>query len=327
MTSISQYTPNAIVTATAGAGISFDRLQAMAEKTISKSSARVYKHTWKLWQAWCIDTGNDPLDFTGDAVYEFLAAGDTTKATMHNRVSALRAIAQILAMVDGDRAKLNYELLKKFKNYPTPTTTATNKERAKVALTPAQAYKVLHVWDANLYGDAFDKVVETRNTAIIATLAYTAIRRAELAELRWNDINLEAGVIHVRHGKGDKSRDVSIVGEFAIEALSRWQRLQAARAGNRDIVFCAVLKGDKLGTDKPMNLRAINQIIEATGDNAGVKLTPHMFRRTWITEWLATGGSLRDAQMQAGHSKESTTLLYAIAGDAANRRKEARFRY
>ena len=33
---------------------------------------------------------NDPLDFTGDAVYDFLAAGDTTKATMHNRVSALR---------------------------------------------------------------------------------------------------------------------------------------------------------------------------------------------------------------------------------------------
>lgn len=306
---------------------SFDLLIALAEKTVSKSSARVYSHTWKLWQAWCTDVGNDPLDFTSDAVYEFLSAGDTTKATMHNRVSALRAIAQILAMLYGDRAKLNYELLKKFKNYPTPTTVATNKERAKVALTPAQAHKVLHIWTDELHGNVFDKLVETRNTAIIATLAYTAMRRAELAELRWNDINLETGVIHIRHGKGDKERDVSIIGDFAIEALGRWQRLQSSRSGQRNIVFCAVLKGDKLGADKPMNLRAINQIIDATGDQANVKLTPHMFRRTWITEWLATGGSLRDAQMQAGHSNESTTLLYAVAENAASRRKLARFRF
>lgn len=51
-------------------------------------------------------------------MYDFLAADGTTKATMHNRVSALRALAQILALIGDDRAKLNYELLKKFKNYP-----------------------------------------------------------------------------------------------------------------------------------------------------------------------------------------------------------------
>ena len=320
MTALTTYIPNIVITETANTGLSFARLRLMAEKTIAKSSARVYSHTWQLWQKWCADNGSDPLDFTSQAVYDFLAYGNTTSTTMHNRVSALRAIAQILAMMDGDRAKLNYELLKKFKNYPQPSVEATNRERVKVALTPAQAHRVLHVWTA-------DTLVETRNAALIATLAYTAMRRAELAELRWKDINLETGVIHIRHRKGDKARDVSIVGDLAIAALSHWQRLQAARAGNRDIVFCAVLKGDKLGTDKPMNVRAINQIIDETGTQAGVDLTPHMFRRTWITEWLATGGSLRDAQMQAGHSNESTTLLYAVAGDAESRRKQARFRY
>jgi len=324
---ITTYEPNAIVTATAANGVTFDRLQTMAEKTVAKSSARVYSHTWQLWKTWCNEQGYNPLDFTSEAIYNFLAAGDTTKATMHNRVSALRAIAQILAMMDGDRAKLNYELLRKFKNYPAPSVEAANKERVKVALTPKQVDKVLHIWTNDLQGDMFDKLVEVRNAAIIATLAYTAIRRAELIALRWNDVNLEAGIIHIRHGKGDKPRDVSIVGEDAIAMLTTWQRLQAAHAGKREIVFCAVLKGNKLGDDKPMNERAINQIIEATGNRAGVKLTPHMFRRTWITEWLATGGSIREAQAQAGHSKESTTLLYAVAGDAENRRKQARFRF
>jgi integrase len=325
MTNLKIYEPAAILQT--DADDSFDRLQSMAEKTVSKSSARVYKHTWGIWQTWCRENAADPLDFSSQAIYDFLAAGDTTKATMHNRVSALRALAQILAMIGDDRAKLNYELLKKFKNYPAPTVEATNRERAKVALTPAQAHRVLRVWADELHRDVFDKLLETRNTALIAILAYTAIRRAELGELRWNDINLETGVIHIRHGKGNKERDASIVGDFAIEALGRWQQLQVARAGQRDIVFCPIQKGDKLGADKPLNLRAINQIIDATGDRAGVALTPHMFRRTWITEWLATGGSLRDAQMQAGHSNESTTLLYAIAGDAESRRKQARFRY
>lgn len=321
---ITQYTSNAMINAE---DTSFGHLTTMAEKTVSQSSARVYQHTWGAWHKWCATNGVDALNFTSQAVYDFLADGDTTKATMHNRVSALRALAQILALIGDDRAKLNYELLKKFKNYPAPTVEATNRERVKIALTPAQAHRVLHVWTDDLHGDVFDKLLETRNTALIATLAYTAIRRAELAELRWNDINLDAGVIHIRHGKGDKERDVSIVGNLAVQALSAWQRAQAAHAGKRDIVFCSVLKGNKLGDDKPMNVRAINQIIDATGQRAGVALTPHMFRRTWITEWLATGGSLRDAQMQAGHSNESTTLLYAIAGDAESRRKLARFRF
>ena len=115
---------------------SFDHLTTMAEKTVSKSSARVYKHTWGAWQKWCMDNGANPLDFTSQAIYDFLAAGDTTKATMHNRISALRVLAQILGMIGDDRAKLNYELLKKFKNYPAPSVEATNRERVKVALTP-----------------------------------------------------------------------------------------------------------------------------------------------------------------------------------------------
>src|SRR5690349_5221280 len=98
-----KYTPNTVISETANTGLSFDHLRTMAEKTISKSSARVYSHTWQLWQKWCEENGVDPLDFTSQAVYDFLAAGDTTSATMHNRVSALRAIAQILAMMDGDR--------------------------------------------------------------------------------------------------------------------------------------------------------------------------------------------------------------------------------
>jgi len=52
-------------------------------------------------------------------------------------------------------------------------------------------------------------------------------------------------VIHIRHGKGDKERDVSIVWRFAIEALKRWQQLQAASSWKRRYRVLPALKGDK----------------------------------------------------------------------------------
>jgi len=51
MTDLTTYTPNIVITETAHSGLSFDRLQVMAEKTVSKSSARVYKHTWGAWRS------------------------------------------------------------------------------------------------------------------------------------------------------------------------------------------------------------------------------------------------------------------------------------
>ena len=45
---------------------------------------------------------------------------------------------------------------------------------------------------------------------IVMTLYATGVRRAELKQLRIQDIDSERMVVHVRNGKGGKARDVML---------------------------------------------------------------------------------------------------------------------
>lgn len=312
--SIAPYTPNVQIVEVASQSITFQHVVELAEKTVASSSARVYRAAWQSWSDWCSEHAHDSIDLAPGAIVEWLAAGNTTRATRQNRLSALRALAGILALLNGERAKVQYELLKKLRA-PDPAE-GQGRERARAALSPAEVDKVLRVWSD-------DTLPDVRNRAIVSTLAFTGMRRAELAALRWSDIDLERGIIHIAHGKGDKSRDVAIVGDFAVAALSSWRKITEGR----NFAFCGLLKGRKLAADRPMSTRAVNDVIDQTGALADVKLTPHMFRRAWVTEWLDTGGSLAEAQAQAGHANEATTLRYARPSEAKIRRSKARFRF
>ncbi|MCI0349195.1 MAG: hypothetical protein L0Z53_07200 [Acidobacteriales bacterium] len=50
----------------------------------------------------------------------------------------------------------------------------------------------------------------------ICELNWNGARRAEIAALKWSDINLEDAILHIAHGKGDRERDSTIVGSTAI---------------------------------------------------------------------------------------------------------------
>jgi integrase len=97
-------------------------------------------------------------------------------------------------------------------------------------------------------------------------------------------------VIQVRHGKGDKYREAAIVGDETIRALKDWR----AAAPSREFVFWALAKGDKLGEDKPMSLRAINKLVDETEKRSGITFKPHDLRRTLATDLLARGYSPAD---------------------------------
>ncbi|MCD4685054.1 MAG: tyrosine-type recombinase/integrase, partial [Anaerolineae bacterium] len=73
---------------------------------------------------------------------------------------------------------------------------------------------------------------------------------------------------------------------------------------------------------------SVYRVVKATEKRAGIEhFSPHDARRTLITELLANGTPLADAQAQAGHSQGSTTLRYAQAADARRRRRQGRVRF
>jgi integrase len=158
------------------------------------------------------------------------------------------------------------------------------------------------------------------------------MRRAEVIALQWGDVDFEAGIIRVRHGKGDQYREVAMVAgrdDPAHTALRHWHTVQAARSSHeRQFIFCGLRKGGKLRDDKPIHQRAVNQIIDQTSQQCGIDFTTHDARRTLGTDLLGSNHPLADVQAQLGHKHASTTLQhYALPADARKRRGKMKTSY
>lgn len=305
------------------AAVPFATVAKMVERTVAETSARVYRQTYSAWAQWCDVNAVAYMDIRAVNVYEFLAAGDTTSATRQRQLSAMRKFAQTLVIVDGDEARRLYEALKVIKAPKPDTMTTADNERTKTALSPAQADSLLRGWSDS-------DPLSRRNDAMIRLLAFTGLRRSELVSLLWDDIDIENQVIHIRHGKGDSARSVAIMDNTpgTITALAVWQALQVTDNPQRRFVFCGVTKGGALKADKPITAKTVYRVVQATAERADLPdIAPHDIRRTHITEYLASGGTLAGAQAQAGHAFPQTTLGYAQAVDAANRRQDASFRF
>ncbi len=142
-----------------------------------------------------------------------------------------------------------------------------------------------------------------RDRCIIKTLAQTAIRRFELANLDIRDVDFEQRVIHIREGKGGKTRTIPA----SEELLGDLRHLLGSR--KKGPVFTNP-RGDKLA------VRQINRIVANAGEQAGVEnpnpkyknITCHLFRHSFAREWKKQGGSLESLSKILGHTSVKTTL-------------------
>jgi integrase len=64
-------------------------------------------------------------------------------------------------------------------------------------------------------------VCGTRDRALVMTLIDSGVRRGEVLDLDWEDVDFRTGAVHVRRGKGGKAR-VTYVGAKTRRALLRW---------------------------------------------------------------------------------------------------------
>lgn len=291
--------------------------------TVAKSSARIYSQTYKNWIEWCQDFDIHPLDLRPQVVYEFLLDQPVTLATRKRHLAAFRKLTRVLALdMKHPEFKMLYESLRLLK---APTDGLAGEERIRRALRPQQVWKILEAWDG-------DTPLQSRNQALLAVLFYTGMRRAEVIVLKWQDVDWDAGIIRVRHGKGDTYREVAMVAgrdDPAHSALTHWHIIQIAQSKqDREYIFCGLRKGGKLREDMPIHQRAVNQIIEQTAKLSGIDFTTHDARRTLGTDLLGSSNPLADVQAQLGHKHASTTLQhYALPADARKRRGKLKTSY
>jgi len=295
---------------------------------VAPSSARVYRDTFAKWLAYADSEGIDPRDLHFENVRDFMTVTPGSKATQQRRLSALRKLAEVVAIAEpaNPLRRAAYESLKLFKvKYAANTSTGTERERR--ALTPAEADRLLREAQRRVDRAAdHDRAKAIRDRAIVATLLLTGLRRAELAALKWRDVDFSNGVISVRHGKGDKAREVAIYSQAALEALKAWQLEQPRRY---ETVITRVRRGGVHEADQPVDTTSIWRVVSDVAEAAGIgHLKPHDLRRTLATELLATGDPVHHVQAQLGHANASTTLNnYAVSVDARQRRKSGRVRF
>lgn len=144
-----------------------------------------------------------------------------------------------------------------------------------------------------------------RDAAIIAVLASTGMRRAEIAAARRADYTPGDRSLRII-GKGDKEREVYLT-ETAAAYLGAWLAHTEHITGP---LFCPVNRWGK-AADRHMTPTAVAQVVDVVRRAAQLpKLTTHDFRRTVIGTLLDTGADLATVQGIAGHTSPVTTARY-----------------
>jgi integrase len=153
--------------------------------------------------------------------------------------------------------------------------------------------------------------------AMIATLTFAGLRISELCALRWRDVDLAAGWLHVGESKTDAGRRrVKMRGALRGELLALRGRHQDAPQGA--YVF-ATLSGGRMSPDNFRN-RVLRAAVKLAGERLEVeglaplpdKLTPHSLRRTFCSLLYALGEAPPVVMDEMGHTDPGLALkVYA----------------
>ncbi len=210
-----------------------------------------------------------------------------------------RSIARILA---GVRSFYRFLCLEKeVKNDPTELLASPN--------LGEHLPEVLNIEEIDRIESVIDRSKEAgvRDHAIVEMLYSCGLRVSELCNLKFSDLYLEEGYIHVR-GKGNKDRLIPI-SQTAIDELRQWFVVRQAisvKPGEEDFVFVTPHRGGRLS-----RITVFHNIKEYA-QMAGIEkeISPHTFRHSFATHLLERGANLRGVQAMLGHESISTTEIY-----------------
>lgn len=153
-----------------------------------------------------------------------------------------------------------------------------------------------------------------RDAAIIGLLYSCGLRRAELVALDLADYDAEGGELVVR-GKRKRQRLV-YPANGAMLALADWLTIRGDEPG---ALFWPIRKGGHVKQGR-LTSQAVYLILTVRAEQAGVKeLSPHDFRRTFVSDLLDKGVDIVTVQKLAGHADVSTTARYDRRPERAKR--------
>jgi site-specific recombinase XerD len=170
-------------------------------------------------------------------------------------------------------------------------------------LTKQQAMKILEVAYNYPYKYRF---LRARNHAILSTFIFSGVRKQELINLNYTDIDLQNLSLFVRQGKGGKDRIIPICYTLA-DSLQRYlterKRLKRTCPG----FFTSLFK------NMGLTINGLNKMFKEIVPATGLKFSPHKLRHTFATLMLEGGADIFSVSKMMGHSDIKTTTIYLAA--------------
>ena len=141
--------------------------------------------------------------------------------------------------------------------------------------------------------------------AMLMTLYSTGMRRAELCHLKVEDIDSTRMIVHIRHGKRNRDRDVPLSPKLLETLREYWRWMQP-----KTYLFPGTRNG--LRADKPITPKVLWEACREAAQAAGItkEVRPHLLRHSFATHHLENGADLPTVQMLLGHSDLKATSIY-----------------
>ncbi len=157
---------------------------------------------------------------------------------------------------------------------------------------------------------------------LLMVTAYTGLRQSEVLGLRWQDVDFENGVLHVRHQLSRaKANEPAKLIPLKTRAGERWIELapELSRELAKHSLASSFLQPEDFvfatETGKPLYYRNVSaRGLDKAADRAGLnpdgvqKLSFHDLRHTAASLAVQAGANVAQVSRFAGHSKVSTTL-------------------
>ena len=218
-----------------------------------------------------------------------LVGDGVSNSTINRKISSLRTYYKFLLKI-GD---INVSPLAKHKVL----------KIAKILQVPFSEKEIENVLEILKEENSF---VGLRNKLIVELFYSTGMRRAELINLKLNDISDSQKTIKVL-GKRNKERIIPLL-PSVLNTIASYLDYRKSLSSIKDVHYLLLTKkGAKIY--ETLVYRVINNYFSKASEK--VKKSPHILRHSFATHLLNEGADIKSVKELLGHSSLASTQIYA----------------
>ncbi|MBS1731876.1 MAG: tyrosine-type recombinase/integrase [Bacteroidetes bacterium] len=175
--------------------------------------------------------------------------------------------------------------------------------RIPVKLSKQDAFKLLEL----VYNFPWqNKFIQTRNYAIFSTFLFAGIRKTELLNLKYSDIDIENATLFVKQGKGNKDRIIPICPALC-KVLKQYLEERKKKMKTCPEFFTSSIH------NSGFNETSLKRLVEKIRGTACMNFSIHKLRHTFATLMLEGGCDIYSLSKMMGHNNIKTTTIYLAA--------------